>query len=176
MRKNRNIKMTKVGLNIRKANKKDAQSIAKGFKNAYLPLFKEQNLSQTTINEMYFLNDESHILDRLNNNYFFIAEERKNKEFVGVIGLRKDDSSNVHNRISTFFVLEKYRGKGIGSMLFGRVLIEAKKLGVEKLVVSSSIAGAKIYTHWGFKKVRDIVKNFPNGDKYRNIWMERYLR
>lgn len=92
-----------------------------------------------------------------------------------MIGLKKDDESKIHNRISTFFLLKEYRGKGIGSMLFKKVFDLAKSFNVEKMVVNSSLKAEKIYRHWGFVKVRTNIKKYPNGDKYKNIWMEKNI-
>ena len=160
---------------IRNVKKGDVKELVKGFKKAYLPLFKAQELSQSTIDEMFLLNDEDHLLKRFKGNYFFVAEDTKNKKIAGLIGLRKDKGLYVHNRISTLFLLKEYRGKGIGSMLFNKVLDLAESFNVEKMVVNSSIQAGDIYSHWGFKRVRVNIKKYSNGDKYKNVWMEKKL-
>ena len=124
---------------------------------------------------MYSLNSPQHILNRIKENYFFIAQDNKNEKIVGVIGLRKDKGSKVHNRISTFFVLHEYQGKGIGKILFNKVLNLAIKFNVKKMVVNSSLFAEPIYRHLGFKKVRIVSKNYPNGDVYKNVWMEKQM-
>lgn len=160
---------------IRKVNKADINKIVKALRKAYLPIFKSQKLSKTTIDEQFRLNDASHLLLRIKDNYFFVAEDGKNKKIIGLIGLRKDDNSKIHNRISTFFVLQEYQGKGVGSMLFNKVMELVKKFKVKKLVVNSSFFAEDIYKHWGFKRIKITTKKYPNGDVYKNVWMEKEI-
>lgn len=160
---------------IRKANKSDAKKISLAFREVFTPLFKEQNLSILTMEKMYQDNNVENILERLNSNYFFVALDVESKNIVGVIGLRKNDGSEKYDRVSTFFVLEQHRGKGVGKRLFGEIMRIVKELGVKKLVVNSSLYAEHIYTHWGFQKVEITQKVYPNGDIYQNVWMEKIL-
>jgi N-acetylglutamate synthase-like GNAT family acetyltransferase len=160
---------------IRKVRKEDLLAIAEAFKKAYLPLFKFQKLSKTTISEQFSLNNTEHLLLRIRGNNFYVAEDLRNNRIVGLIGLRKDDNSDIHNRISTFFVLPKYQKKGIGSLLFKKIIYLTKQFNVKKLVVSSSLFAEDIYEHWGFKKIKNLKKKYSNGDVYKNVWMEKTI-
>lgn len=68
---------------IRKAEMKDVKALAEGFKKSYLPLFKAQNLSESTINEMFLLNNEKHLLERFKGNYFFLQKIPKIRRLQG---------------------------------------------------------------------------------------------
>ncbi|HSW89422.1 MAG TPA: GNAT family N-acetyltransferase [Patescibacteria group bacterium] len=155
---------------IRPARIKDARRISTAFRLAYTPLFIDQKLSSETIEDMYRDNNVKNIEERLRGNYFFIAEEASDGGLVGVIGLRKNDGSNKHDRISTFFVLENYRGKGVGSKLFEKVMEIVNQLGVQKLFVNSSLFAEKIYAKWGFRRVDLKAKKYPNGDIYKKMF------
>ncbi|MFA6250912.1 MAG: GNAT family N-acetyltransferase [Candidatus Shapirobacteria bacterium] len=162
-------------ITIRRTKEEDAKAISLAFKNAYLPLFEAQKLSRETIRQIYCQNNPKEIAIRIRENYFFIAEDTKKSKLVGVIGLRKDEGSQIYNRISTFFVIKEYQSTGVGSMLYKKLYSLVIKLNVNKLVVSSSLLAEPIYSHWGFKRIKIITKNYPNGDKYKNVWMEKVI-
>ena len=159
---------------IRKVKKEDLKAIPGAYIKAFRPIFESQNLSKETIKECELTNNEKHFAERVKGNYFFVAEI--NNKIVGMIGLRKDDGSDIQNRVSTFFVLPKYRGQGIGTLLFNKVLNLAKKLNIDKMVVSSSLFAEDIYKHWGFVRKKIIRKHYPNGDGYKMYWMEKKLK
>jgi GNAT superfamily N-acetyltransferase len=160
---------------IKKISKRDIPNISVIANEAYLPEYKRQKLSASTIKELLRSNDVKHISDRIKGNYFFVAKDKKENKIIGFIGLRKDNDRSLHDRISTFIVLKEYQGKGVGSMLYKKVLEQALKLKIKKLVVKASLLAEPIYSHWRFKKIRIITKTYSNGDKYRNVWMEKNL-
>lgn len=163
------------GIIIKKVTANDLGEIVSAVGKTYLPEYKAQNLSASTINDLITSNDIRHLTERIKGNYFFVAKDRKTKKVIGLIGLRKDKERPLHDRISTFIVLKEYQGKGIGSKLYKKILEIAKKFKVKQLVVKASLMAEPIYRHWGFKKMRIIEKTYPNGDIYRNIWMEKKL-
>jgi ribosomal protein S18 acetylase RimI-like enzyme len=160
---------------IQNASEADAKEVSLAFRHAYTPLFKKQNLSQTTIEEMYNDNDEKHIIERFKGNFFFVARHVVNRGLVGLIGLRKHDDSKQHNQISTFFVLEEFRGEGVGRALFDEVMKLVENHNIKTLVVNSSLSARSIYEHWGFYSIEIREKVYPNGDRYQSVWMEKKI-
>jgi N-acetylglutamate synthase-like GNAT family acetyltransferase len=160
---------------IRKVKNEDINSLVAIFKKVYLPLFKSQKYTKEAIEIELELNDANHLLSRFKGNYFFVAEDIKKNKIVGLIGLKKDKNSKIHNRISTFCILQGYRGKGVGSMLFNEIFCLAKRLKIRKIVVSSSIYAEEIYRHWEFRKTKIITKTYPDNEVHKNVWMERII-
>ena len=95
----------------------------------------------------------------------FVAKENKN--ILGIIGLR-------NNELRTFFVDPDNQGKGIGRKLYDYLENEARKKGIAKLFLQGSPLGEPIYTKFGFKKLRNIVKE-KAGVKYTDAYMEKAL-
>jgi predicted GNAT family N-acyltransferase len=160
-------------ITIHRAFQEDIDSISQLVNKAYLPGYKEQNLSAKTIYELLTSNSPKHINERFHGNYFFVAKDNDN--IIGVIRLRKDNERPLHDRVSTFCVDKSYRGKGVGSLLFQEVLKLAIKFNVKILVVKASLFAEPIYAHWGFKKIKTISQTFPDGHVHRTVWMEKKL-
>lgn len=152
---------------------KDLVETGDVIKRTLLPVLKSQNLSEKVTEEILGRYDLDKFTDLIKGKYFFVVKDRQ--KIVGIGGLKKDDESQIPNRLTTFFVDPDYQGKGVGRMLYERVRKEAVKQGCNKLVVSSSPVAEKIYEHFGFKKVRIDWKEYPNGSKSYNIWMEQAL-
>lgn len=160
-------------ITIRRAGQKDAKLIYAIYSEVYTKINKNDGLSKKASRERMTMHNEAAMQERLRGNYFFLAIDQTNDKPVGVIGLRRDENSKVHNRVSTFDILEEYRGMGIGGRLYKKVLNLAKKLGVKKLVVSANLSAVEMYSHWGFKKTKEVVKNYSTGESYTNVWMEK---
>lgn len=142
-------------------------------KRTLLPILKSQNLSEKLTQEILGRYNLDKFTELIKEKYFFVVKD--GEKIVGVGGLKKDDESQIPNRLTTFFVDPDYQGKGIGRMLYEQVKKEAIKYGCRKLVVSSSPGAEKIYEHFGFKKVRIDWKEYPNGSKSYNVWMEQEI-
>lgn len=92
-------------------------------------------------------------LERSKNRRYFVAEDKKTKRILGIIGIEK-------NEVKTFNVDPKYHGKGIGRLLNGRFRKEALKRGYKKVFARSSLYAVNVYKKLGFK---------TKGRKYRAI-------
>lgn len=88
-----------------------------------------------------------------------IAVESKRKVFAGFIFVSKNHSKN--NIIAPFKVYEKFRGYGLGDILFKEAIDRFN--GNELGVYSDNEVAIKLYEKYGFKKV-DEYKD-KNGDK-----------
>lgn len=78
---------------------------------------------------------------------FFVAEH--NNKIIGLIRGKE-------NRISNFFVNEKYHGRGLGRKLIERFEKQAKKLKSKKIKVKASIYAIPIYQKLCYKKTTGI--------------------
>lgn len=94
---------------------------------------------------------------------------------MGFIGIRKDGTGEVPNRLSSFYVDPSYQNQGIGRLLYEQVLAKAYQLGCQKLVVSSNPTAKEIYTHFGFITTKETWKKHPNGRRSLEILMEKNL-
>lgn len=158
---------------IREFTQKDLIEIGYVIIEAMASEVKKRNLSAEAIAEYYAENIPEKLSQRFGGNYFYVAENTADNRVIGVIGLRKDDKSTTHNRVSTFNVSPDFQKKGVGSLLYQRLEQTAIKIGCKKLVVSSSLTAEPIYKHWGFKKLKEKWYSYKDGSKYCNIWMEK---
>jgi predicted GNAT family N-acyltransferase len=110
--------------------------------------------------------NEKAIIERINNNEFFIAKYEN--IIVGTMEIRNK------NHISLFFVLKEFHGKGIGRKLFEYYIkkINQNADGIKIITVNSSFYGEKIYRALGFIKTAEVQEK--NGIKY--IPMEYKLK
>ena len=140
---------------IRGLTKADLRKAGGVIRRASLPHLKAQGLPDETIREIV-ANRPQKLAAKALGNTFFVAEDVNRKKIVGVIGLRKDDGSNIPNRLSTFYTDPEYQGKGIGRMLYEKIREEAIKNGCQKLVVSSSpYAESKVKAHEAVRRERE---------------------
>jgi len=96
---------------------------------------------------------------------YFIAED--DKKIIGIIGLKD-------NELRTFFVHSGYQGKSVGTKLYNHLEKEAKSRGIGKLILEGSPKGQPVYQHFGFKKVKSIIKE-RDGIKFEDAVMEKAL-
>lgn len=160
---------------IREISENDLPQISNIIRKAMMPEVATRDLSDEAIEKSFDESNPQKLLDRINGNFYYVAESLTEGRIVGVIGLRKDDDTNLQNRVSTFDVDPDYQGQGLGKLLFQRVEQKARQLGNTKLIVSSSNFAAPIYAHWGFKRVKEVLHDLGNGNKYYTIWMEKDL-
>lgn len=106
--------------------------------------------------------------EKLSKGTYFVAEKTNTGNILGVIGLHD-------NEVKTFYVDPKHQGKGIGKLLFNRLMHEASKKGLTKLITKSSPIAEPVYKGLGFKPVRKEWKE-AGGRKFYNVWMERVIK
>jgi GNAT superfamily N-acetyltransferase len=104
--------------------------------------------------------------------YLFIGAFYK-KELIGIAFLMIKGKSPLSAEVG-IGVIDKWQGKGLGSELMGRIIVEARGLGFKKLtleVYSSNYRGIKLY-----KKYRFVEKSIRR-DHWGNtvIEMEKYI-
>jgi predicted GNAT family N-acyltransferase len=104
--------------------------------------------------------DEKAIIERINNNQFFVAKHKNN--IIGIMEIKNKD------HISLFFVLKEFHGKGVGRKLFEYYIkiIKENNNGIKTITVNSSFYGEKVYKALGFIKMqeaqeRDGIKYIP---------------
>lgn len=78
------------------------------------------------------------------------------KKPVGIISFYCNDEKNKYGYLTNFAIKEKYRGKGIGSLLLEILETQCKKKGIEKVGLEVNInnhVAIGIYKKRGFKEV-----------------------
>lgn len=160
-------------IQIRALKDKDLEAVAKVIKKASYLSLKKQNLLEEDIKEIFKRHSPKELLLKVKGNLFFVAED--DNQIIGVIGLRKHNNSKIPNRISTFYIKPEYQGKKIGKALYEHVLNLAINLKIKTLFVKSSLQAEPIYAHYGFKRIREETKHYPNGTQNTTVWMEKYL-
>jgi len=101
---------------------------------------------------------------------YFVAvktEENSQEKIVGIIGRRE-------NQLRTFFVYPEFQGQSIGSKLYARLESEMKMKGIKKIVLEGSPLGELVYMHFGFSKIKEIVKE-REGISFVDAVMEKKL-
>lgn len=160
---------------IRPVEEKDLIEIGNVVMKAKLPQLVEEGLSENEVKEITKKYSPENLKAKITDNFYFVAEIPNEKNVAGVIGLRKDDGSEIHNRLSMFFIDPKYQNMGIGRFLYEKVKKVALEKKCKKMVVSSSPFAEPIYKHFGFKKVCINWKEHENGRKSYTVWMEQDL-
>lgn len=94
--------------------------------------------------------------------YFFVLEV--NGQIEGYIGLWiVANSAEVIN----FYIMPEYRGQGFGEMILKFVLEVCELSGVEQIsleVRQSNLAAKNLYSKYGFGKVSERIKYYPDGE------------
>lgn len=101
--------------------------------------------------------------------YFLIIEEYN---FVGFMGIHEDENGLF---LSKFYVHEEFRGKGMASETFKRLLDLCKLRKISKIWLTcnrNNTDSIAIYKHWGFKKVREEVTDIGGGYVMDDFIME----
>lgn len=161
-------------IRIKLLSKDSLKEVGEVIIESLLPRLEKQGLSKVDKREIIARYNSRNMKNYIDEKIFVIALD-ENKKIVGVGGLRKDEGSFVFNRLTTFYVLPNYQRKGIGKMLYEFLKIKAVENGCRKLVVSSSPEAELFYKSLGFIKRRVDWKEFEDGRKYYNVWMEKIL-
>jgi len=89
-------------------------------------------------------------------NFLFIAREVSTNKIAGVVMIsiyRIPDSKKAY--LDDIIVDEHFRGRGIATVLFDKVIATAKEYNAEYILLTSNpkrVAGVKLYEKLGFKK------------------------
>lgn len=135
---------------IRRATADDAKSIAlvmrSAIKKNYPPYYSKEVVD-------YFVAQATSkkITEKIENYFFFIAEEIEQKKVVGVIALKQ-------NSIVILAVAPKNQGCGIGRMLAKAGLRQLRKKGFDLVHVESGLASVDFYKKIGFTKGKRMTK------------------
>lgn len=96
---------------------------------------------------------------------FYIV--KKDRELVGFIAIRVDDSSGRRRLFLSKLYLEKFhRGGGIASRMFAFVKEQAAERNCDSVFLTVNKINShaiNVYYHWGFKKEKDLVTDIGNG-------------
>ncbi|MBM7614330.1 GNAT family N-acetyltransferase [Alkaliphilus hydrothermalis] len=65
----------------------------------------------------------------------------ENDQVIGISKLRHDLTKELLNRGGhiSYYLKKSERGKGIGTLLLKKILVEAKKLGIEKVLITTDV-------------------------------------
>ncbi len=92
-----------------------------------------------------------------NNEIIYVSE--LNKKIIGYRSFNKKNKLADSGQLS---VIRKYQGKGIGTKLLKRSLMDAKKLGCNKMIIyvrNTNFAGIGLYNKFNFEVVEIIKQN-----------------
>ncbi len=107
------------------------------------------------------------------NNCPVIGAFTEKSELVGWINYSKGSFDEIsHIATIGMGVSKEYRNEKIGSALMERCIIEAGKIGVEKLeleVFSTNISAIKLYKRYGFKTEGILIKKRKFKGKYEDL-------
>jgi ribosomal protein S18 acetylase RimI-like enzyme len=104
------------------------------------------------------------LYDPLQRHGILIAVNEDSNKVVGMIiaELRIDPFGSSEGYIKQFFLKEKYRKKGVGSLLLEKALEHLKKIKVEKIRVNIkekvAVDASKLYEKMNFKKVYEVLE------------------
>jgi len=163
------------GFQVREISEDDLEAVSTVIQRAMTPEVKARNLSVEATGKSFDESSPQTLAERIKGNYFFVATAPTENKLIGVIGLKKDLGSSTHNRVSTFDVDPDFQGKGVGRLLYQQVEATAFSLGCRRLSVSSSLMAEPIYKRWGFIKIREVIYDYGDRNRYINIWMEKDL-
>ncbi len=110
-------------------------------------------------------NTPEYVLNKSKEMDLFVAVEKG--KIVGVNGLKK-------NAVRSFYVLPGFMRKGIGRKLIENVEKLARKKGIKKLLVHSSLYAEEFYRKCGFRKLRTL-HNRRGKIRFDEILMEKKL-
>lgn len=103
------------------------------------------------------------LYDPLQRHGILIAIDEDSDDIIGMIiaELRIDPFGLSEGYIKQFFLKEKYRKKGAGSLLLEKALEHLKKIKVEKIRVNikdRAIEASRLYEKMNFKKVYEVLE------------------
>ena len=133
-------------MNVRKAIKKDAESIIhvinESVLNTHKDLYPREDIEETLNN--YTLEK---VLHYINDYDYFVAEE--DSKIIGCV-LGKED------KMRSLYVLPTFMGKGFGRELVKVVEEKVKERGYKKIWLWSSLIAHDFYKHMGYTDVKEI--------------------
>lgn len=160
---------------IRPIEDKDLIKIGDLVMKALLPHLIKDSVYEAEIKIICQKYSPENLKVKITDSDYFVAENPKDKNILGVIGLKKEVGNKTHCRLSTFFVDPVCQNRGVGRILYEKVRETALKKGYKTMLVKSSPSAEQVYAHFGFKKVRIDWKIHENGRKSYNVWMEQDL-
>lgn len=162
-------------LTVRSLAERDFVKAGKVIQKSLLRNLKSQELSEEIIHGILERYDPPRLSETIKGKILFVCEE-DTTQIIGVGGLRRAEGSSNYNCLTTFFVDPDYQGRGAGRLLYEKAKSEAVDQGCTKLVVNSSPEAELFYEHLGFRKVKTISKEYPNGSSHHIIRMEQELK
>ena len=120
-------------------------------------LYKNQDSFGTTYHEEAIKTIEQ-FRDRIPvNNNNFILGCFENKELIGIVAFHQESRIKLRHKayISSMYVQQEYRGKGIGKLLLNKLIERAKVIKQLEIllldVVQSNFLAKKLYLSFGFQ-------------------------
>lgn len=113
-------------------------------------------VSQLVSDDRSLTDDEFKEMIEPKQNFLFIAREVSTNKIAGVVMIsiyRIPDSKKCY--LDDIIVDENFRGRGVATILFDKVIATAKENNAEYIMLTSNpkrVAGIKLYEKLGFKK------------------------
>ncbi len=95
-----------------------------------------------------------------------------NKKIAGAFGLFKEENNN-HCRLDSILLSPDAQGKGIGSIIMDRVVMQAKDFGVDRVFIATSHKADKFFKKKGAVKLSETKHGW--GPDMHRIDMELHL-
>ncbi|NES99742.1 MAG: GNAT family N-acetyltransferase [Sphaerospermopsis sp. SIO1G2] len=116
------------------------------------------------LNLMY---GEGVVENEINNLGIFYDQIIKDSQMVGYLSYGHEVDNNIDCfKLHKCYLLTSLHGFGYGQMMLSHVLEKAKSMNFESIILNvnkGNIKGIKSYTRFGFKIIRNEVKNIGNG-------------
>lgn len=132
-------------MKIRKATKEDAGKIS-NLKRKTFERVNSRDYPKKFVKEWIKKQTPKHILEHINNSKVFCFVE--GDKLLGVVRLYDN------NVIGSLYVKWNSSGKGYGRKLMDFIETYAKRQGIKKVVLYSTITARKFYEKLGYKKVK----------------------
>ncbi|TSB46634.1 GNAT family N-acetyltransferase [Alkalicoccobacillus porphyridii] len=172
------------GLEIRRPLTSDKQELTDLFQEVIKETFKREKISHLVADQQQELNMKMHYLEsdlakQKIARYFLIAIDSRDDKIVGTIeygnaneiiqDILKEELSQ-YPEIGTVFVLPKFQGKGIGTMLLDTIIKEIKLSGFKGYCLDS---GYKQSQQFWIRKIGQptfIQENYWDKDNHHMVW------
>ncbi len=162
---------------IRKANDTDIQNIAElyilNWKTTYIGLLSEQYLNNIDI--CYGVKKWSDFLKKENHNIFVAYDEQNH--FLGFLAYKPDNEIKQCLYVDSLHVLQKSRGKGVGTKLLQYIFqyaIDRKYNNISICIVKGNDNARKLYTKLGAVHYKDFIDDFDGtkSNSEKLIWYD----
>ena len=152
-------------MNIRRAEERDAKEIFELRKNTFLKI-NSKDYTAEQIGILTKSNTVKKLIEKIKEREMFCLEDKG--KILGVIDLEG-------NKIGGFFVRYDIIRKGYGKMLMRFIEDHARKKGIKKVILFSTVYAENFYKKQGYSLVKRTDDLIIDNVKFKKIKMEKEL-